>query len=171
MAKKEKFGQKYNITFSSNLQETGIGADMTKEQNKFRTTQNDFSPNVSSSSIIYDMADTRPPSILDPPYNLAERQLRHSNQSAGSYQGVPRTYAELITLAIQSSPNKRLVLSEIYNWMYENVPEFIGTSTVYFRVPQHISSNNFNNDFSQDLLYGPFIRVGFIRDISKCIRV
>ena len=62
---------------------------------------------------------------ITPPYNLSDRQLRHSNQSAGSYRGVPKSYAELITLAIESSPRRRLMLSDIYAWMYKNVPEFV----------------------------------------------
>lgn len=58
------------------------------------------------------------------PYNFADRQLRHSNQSAGSYRGVPKSYAELITIAIEQSPRGKLMLSEIYSWMFQNVPEF-----------------------------------------------
>lgn len=34
------------------------------------------------------------------------------------------SYAELITQAIQSSPDKRLTLSQIYDWMVQNVPYF-----------------------------------------------
>ncbi|KFM62181.1 Forkhead box protein O3, partial [Stegodyphus mimosarum] len=34
------------------------------------------------------------------------------------------SYAELITKAIESSPEKRLTLSQIYDWMVRNVPHF-----------------------------------------------
>lgn len=34
------------------------------------------------------------------------------------------SYADLITQAIQSSPDKRLTLSQIYDWMVQNVPFF-----------------------------------------------
>lgn len=34
------------------------------------------------------------------------------------------SYADLITQAIQSSPDKRLTLSQIYDWMVQNVPYF-----------------------------------------------
>ena len=36
------------------------------------------------------------------------------------------SYADLITKAIQSSPEKRLTLSQIYDWMVQNVPYFKG---------------------------------------------
>ena len=115
--------------FSSDQSQSSIGADMTKEQKRPSSSVDDYFtktvPCSNSGNIVYDITDSRP-SILDPPYNLSERQLRHSNQSAGSYRGVPRSYAELITFAIESSPSKRLVLSDIYKWMYENVPEFVG---------------------------------------------
>lgn len=34
------------------------------------------------------------------------------------------SYAELITMAIESSPEKRMTLSELYDWMVKNVPYF-----------------------------------------------
>src|SRR5690606_34646982 len=34
------------------------------------------------------------------------------------------SYADLITQAIQSSPENRLTLSQIYDWMVQNVPYF-----------------------------------------------
>ncbi|KAK2143431.1 hypothetical protein LSH36_842g00010 [Paralvinella palmiformis] len=34
------------------------------------------------------------------------------------------SYADLITKAIESSPEKRLTLSQIYDWMVQNVPYF-----------------------------------------------
>jgi hypothetical protein len=34
------------------------------------------------------------------------------------------SYADLITKAIQNSPEQRLTLSQIYDWMVQNVPYF-----------------------------------------------
>ncbi len=34
------------------------------------------------------------------------------------------SYADLITKAIESAPDKRLTLSQIYDWMVQNVPYF-----------------------------------------------
>ena len=34
------------------------------------------------------------------------------------------SYADLITKAIDSSPEKRLTLSQIYDWMVKSVPYF-----------------------------------------------
>jgi hypothetical protein len=34
------------------------------------------------------------------------------------------SYADLITKAIQSSPEQRLTLSQVYDWMVQNVPYF-----------------------------------------------
>lgn len=34
------------------------------------------------------------------------------------------SYADLITKAIDNSPEKRLTLSQIYDWMVKNVPYF-----------------------------------------------
>ncbi|CAG8822888.1 2333_t:CDS:2, partial [Gigaspora margarita] len=36
----------------------------------------------------------------------------------------PYTYATLINYAIASSPNKKLTLNEIYNWIMENYPYY-----------------------------------------------
>jgi hypothetical protein len=49
---------------------------------------------------------------------------RGGNQSPGTYKGQRMTYAELITEAIKSSPEQRLTLQQIYQWMNVNVPEF-----------------------------------------------
>jgi forkhead box protein O3 len=34
------------------------------------------------------------------------------------------SYADLITQAIQSAPEKRLTLSQVYEWMVANIPYF-----------------------------------------------
>ena len=42
---------------------------------------------------------------------------RGGNQSPGTYKGQRMTYAELLTEAIKSSPEQRLTLQQIYQWM------------------------------------------------------
>lgn len=36
----------------------------------------------------------------------------------------PQSYAELITMAINSTVDKRLTLSQIYDWLVTNIPHF-----------------------------------------------
>lgn len=51
---------------------------------------------------------------------LAEGPKKSSRKNAwGNF-----SYADLITQAIQSSPEKRLTLSQIYDWMVNSVPYF-----------------------------------------------
>ena len=54
------------------------------------------------------------------------------------------SYAELITKAIHSSPDERLTLSEIYDWIVKNVPFFSdkanSPSTAGWKVNDRISS-------------------------------
>ena len=54
-----------------------------------------------------------------------------SNSSAASKKSSSRrnawgnlSYADLITQAIQSTPEKRLTLSQVYEWMVANIPYF-----------------------------------------------
>ncbi|KAL8620972.1 hypothetical protein ACOMHN_035908 [Nucella lapillus] len=63
------------------------------------------------------------------------------------------SYADLITNAIQSSPDKRLTLSQIYDWMVQNVPFFKdkGDST---------SSAGWKNSIRHNLsLHSRFMRI------------
>ncbi|XP_076466220.1 forkhead box protein O-like [Babylonia areolata] len=63
------------------------------------------------------------------------------------------SYADLITKAIQSSPEKRLTLSQIYDWMVQNVPYFKdkGDST---------SSAGWKNSIRHNLsLHSRFMRI------------
>lgn len=49
---------------------------------------------------------------------------KRSLTSTPSYKSGHPSYVELITQAILSSPEKRMTLSEIYDWMVANVPSF-----------------------------------------------
>ena len=53
-------------------------------------------------------------------------QLALSQKKGGSRRNAwgNLSYADLITKAIQSSPEGRLTLSQIYDWMVQNVPYF-----------------------------------------------
>lgn len=56
------------------------------------------------------------------------------------------SYADLITQAINGSPEKRLTLSQIYDWMVQNVPYFKdkgdSNSSAGWKVSQHQSLNS-----------------------------
>ncbi|XP_044532606.1 forkhead box protein O3 [Gracilinanus agilis] len=71
-----------------------------------------------------------------PPPPLQQQQQQPQQQGASGAAGQPRkcssrrnawgnlSYADLITQAIESSPDKRLTLSQIYDWMVRCVPYF-----------------------------------------------
>uniref|UniRef100_A0A915IY20 Fork-head domain-containing protein n=1 Tax=Romanomermis culicivorax TaxID=13658 RepID=A0A915IY20_ROMCU len=46
------------------------------------------------------------------------------NRTSASSTGHHPSYVELITTAISSHPDKRMTLSEIYDWLSDNVPIF-----------------------------------------------
>lgn len=53
---------------------------------------------------------------------LAPQQPRKSSARRNAWGNY--SYADLITQAIESSPEKRLTLAQIYDWMVRNVPYF-----------------------------------------------
>merc|ERR1719284_567218 len=67
-------------------------------------------------------------SLADQPYSPSARPNRKprrgGNQSPGVYKGRRMTYAELIMEAINSTPERRLTLRQIYDWMLANIKEF-----------------------------------------------
>lgn len=66
------------------------------------------------------------PSALSPassPSPLGAQQPRKSSSSRRNAWG-NLSYADLISQAIESSPEKRLTLSQIYDWMVKSVPYF-----------------------------------------------
>ncbi|KAM4701532.1 forkhead box protein O1 [Discoglossus pictus] len=67
-----------------------------------------------------------PPAVLSPassPAPLGAQQPRKSSSSRRNAWG-NLSYADLISQAIESSPEKRLTLSQIYDWMVKSVPYF-----------------------------------------------
>ncbi|XP_041828392.1 forkhead box protein O3a [Melanotaenia boesemani] len=70
-------------------------------------------------------ADGSPSSAQTPGAALcgsASQQLRKSSARRNAWGNY--SYADLITQAIESSPEKRLTLSQIYDWMVRSVPYF-----------------------------------------------
>lgn len=70
-------------------------------------------------------ADGSPSSGQTPaaaPGGSASQQLRKSSARRNAWGNY--SYADLITQAIESSPEKRLTLSQIYDWMVRSVPYF-----------------------------------------------
>lgn len=70
-------------------------------------------------------ADGSPSSAQTPAAALggsASQQLRKSSARRNAWGNY--SYADLITQAIESSPEKRLTLSQIYDWMVRSVPYF-----------------------------------------------
>lgn len=76
--------------------------------------------------------------IAEPPPIIEEDEAEHleaEQQNKPEQPNQPRknsrknawgnmSYADLITRAIQSSPEQRLTLSQIYEWMVRNIPYF-----------------------------------------------
>ena len=59
--------------------------------------------------------------VMDgPPGNTANSKKSSSRRNAWGNL----SYADLITQAIMSSPEKRLTLSQVYDWMVQNIPYF-----------------------------------------------
>lgn len=61
--------------------------------------------------------------VLSSPVAAAAAAQRKSSSSRRNAWG-NMSYADLITKAIESSPEKRLTLSQIYDWMVKSVPYF-----------------------------------------------
>jgi hypothetical protein len=61
--------------------------------------------------------------LVSPAAAAAAGQIPKKNSSRRNAWG-NMSYADLITQAIQSAPDKRLTLSQIYEWMVQNVPYF-----------------------------------------------
>ncbi|XP_029376005.1 forkhead box protein O1-A-like [Echeneis naucrates] len=61
-----------------------------------------------------------PPAVA--PLGAGQRKSAHSSSRRNAWGNM--SYADLITKAIDSSPEKRLTLSQIYDWMVKSVPYF-----------------------------------------------
>lgn len=66
---------------------------------------------------------TAPPMAPAPPLGAEVGPLRKAKSSRRNAWG-NLSYADLITKAIESAPDKRLTLSQIYDWMVRYVPYF-----------------------------------------------
>ena len=73
--------------------------------------------------------------IAEPPAIIEEDEREHETEQQKPEPNPSRknsrknawgnlSYADLITRAIQSSPEQRLTLSQIYEWMVRNIPYF-----------------------------------------------
>ncbi|KAF0038263.1 hypothetical protein F2P81_008747 [Scophthalmus maximus] len=63
-----------------------------------------------------------PPPGVAPLGSTAQRKSGHGSSRRNAWGNM--SYADLITKAIDSSPEKRLTLSQIYDWMVKSVPYF-----------------------------------------------
>ncbi|XP_040006842.1 forkhead box protein O1-A-like [Xiphias gladius] len=63
-----------------------------------------------------------PPPGVAPLGSSGQRKSGHSSSRRNAWGNM--SYADLITKAIDSSPEKRLTLSQIYDWMVKSVPYF-----------------------------------------------
>lgn len=69
--------------------------------------------------------DFRPPKPESTEPEQALKQLNEGPKKSSRKNAWGNfSYADLITQAIQSSPDKRLTLSQIYDWMVNTVPYF-----------------------------------------------
>ncbi|TRY77251.1 hypothetical protein TCAL_00125 [Tigriopus californicus] len=88
-----------------------------------------------------DSASTPPPHAMRP--KMSSRRNPWGNMS----------YADLITQAIQSSPNQRLTLAQIYEWLVKNV-------TYFQNKGDNVSSLGWKNSIRHNLsLHNKFMRV------------
>lgn len=58
-------------------------------------------------------------SLLDPNTTLDQEEVQQHKDGKPPY-----SYASLITFAINSSPKKKMTLSEIYQWICDNFPYY-----------------------------------------------
>ena len=71
------------------------------------------------------------PSCPDQPAQPADQQQAPQTPGGGKVRGSsrrnawgPHSYADLITQAILSTPERRLTLAQVYEWMVANIPWF-----------------------------------------------
>ncbi|XP_053703615.1 forkhead box protein O1-A-like [Synchiropus splendidus] len=71
-------------------------------------------------SVYHQQPEVQAPQQVPPPGAAAQRKSSSARRNAWGNL----SYADLITRAIESSPEKRLTLSQIYDWMVKSVPFF-----------------------------------------------
>lgn len=62
--------------------------------------------------------------MMEPIKQQQQQPVITTPMTMANYKAGHPSYVELITQAINSSPEKRMTLSEIYDWMVANVPAF-----------------------------------------------
>jgi forkhead box protein O3 len=92
------------------------------------------------------------------PGAVATGQIPKKNSSRRNAWG-NMSYADLITQAIQSAPDKRLTLSQIYEWMVQNVPYFKDKGDSNSSAGWKVRFYNFLYNF---VLFFYFIKLTFI---------
>lgn len=72
----------------------------------------------------YYQLDIKSPNVVGGPSipGLPGGQLKKNSSRRNAWGNL--SYADLITQAISSTPEKRLTLSQIYEWMVHNIPYF-----------------------------------------------
>lgn len=110
---------------------TGSGAAQKASGGAIKTREPSSSSSISQPVEVQrgpskeETADGSPSSAQTPaaaPSGSATQQLRKSSARRNAWGNY--SYADLITQAIESSPEKRLTLSQIYEWMVRSVPYF-----------------------------------------------
>ncbi|KAJ7985220.1 hypothetical protein DPEC_G00349830 [Dallia pectoralis] len=85
------------------------------------------------------------PCLAGAPLDLTGQLLRKAKSSRRNAWG-NQSYADLITRAIESTPEKRLTLSQIYDWMVRYVPYFKdkgdSNSSAGWKVSTHVIMEN-----------------------------
>ncbi|OCT92048.1 forkhead box O6 S homeolog isoform X1 [Xenopus laevis] len=85
--------------------------------------ESDVEPQVRPRSCTWPPLPDPPSDMPLPPPGLDPGQIRKAKSSRRNAWG-NMSYADLITKAIESSPERRLTLSQIYDWMVRFVPYF-----------------------------------------------
>ncbi len=104
-----------STTTAASAAATAAAEMETKEeevQTQQQTQQTPYSPNMARSS----------PSVSSPASSSAPKTGSRRNPWGNL------SYADLITQAIQSAPDQRLTLAQIYEWLVKNVPYFSAKS-------------------------------------------
>ncbi|EGT60354.1 hypothetical protein CAEBREN_07990 [Caenorhabditis brenneri] len=79
-------------------------------------------PPLNGSPMIHDQIPEEDPEMSESPDDAASQNSKKATTRRNAWGNM--SYAELITTAIMASPEKRLTLAQVYEWMVQNVPYF-----------------------------------------------